>query len=282
MQAQRVTRILRDNILIVLVTYLFMIFPGLAGAQDPTIDIVKKMKEAFEPVKPSTRRVVLTVNSEGETVKFVSGQARKQFPDGKRMVVVLLQPTDLKGNNYLVLEPTDNSKPSSVWAWVPFARRLRNFAPVDAYEHYMGSDFTFADLGFVRLHPDYKLLGEETHGGKQTYKLEETVPKERAYYSRVVTWVDKATLLPVQRDYYDPAGTLWKTETFEITVTDGVPTPTRIEMKDLREKTSSVQEIDNVSYEVDLPDALFDPMKLSIAADSPVWQSLPAKAPAGQ
>ena len=82
-------------------------------------------------------------------VKFVSGQARKQFPDGKRMVVVLLQPTDLKGNNYLVMEPTDTSKPSSVWAWVPVLRRLRAFTPVDAYEHYMGSDFTFADLGFV-------------------------------------------------------------------------------------------------------------------------------------
>jgi hypothetical protein len=283
MQAQRMTRILRGNIQIVLLTYLFMIFPGLAGAQDPTMDIVKKMKEAFEPVKPSTRRVVLTVNSEGETVKFISGQARKQFPDGKRMVVVLLQPADLKGNNYLVLEPTDSSKPSSVWAWVPFLRRLRNFAPVDAYEHYLGSDFTFADLGFVRLHPDYRLLGEETHGGKQTYKIEETVPKERAYYSRVVTWVDKATLLPVQRDYYDPAGTLWKTETFEVTVIDGVPTPTRIiEMKDLREKTSSVQEIDNVSYAADLPDALFDPMKLPTAADSPVWQSLTAEAPAGK
>ena len=44
------------------------------------MDIVKKMKEAFEPVKPSTRRVVLTVNSEGETVKFVSGQGAQTIP----------------------------------------------------------------------------------------------------------------------------------------------------------------------------------------------------------
>ncbi len=94
--------------------------------------------------------------------------------------------------------------------------------------------------------------------------------------------MDKATLLPVQRDYHDPAGTLWKTETFEITVIDGMPTPTRIEMKDLQAKTSSVQQIDNVSYTVDLPDALFDPMKLPIATDSPVWQSLAAKPAAGK
>ena len=123
------------------------------------------------------------------------------------------------------------------------------------------------------------MLGEEAHGGKQTYKIEETVPAERAYYSRVVTWVDKTTLLPLQRDYYDVSGTLWKTETFEVATIDGVPTPIRIVMKNLQEKTSTEQQISNVRYDVSLPDDIFDPMKLPIAANSPLWQS-PA-APAG-
>ncbi|MBI3798500.1 MAG: outer membrane lipoprotein-sorting protein [Deltaproteobacteria bacterium] len=275
------TRIFRFDIVVLLLTCVLVSAPTKAQAQDPTMDIVKKMKEVFEPVRPSTRRVVLTVTSGGETVQFVAGQARKQLSDGKRMIMVLLQPMDLKGNNYLVWEPKD-TKPTAVWAWVPFLRRIREFTTVDAYEHYLGSDFTFADLGFVRLHPYYRLLGEEEHGGKQTYKIEETVPKERAYYSRVVTWVDKATLLPVQRDYYDPAGTLWKTETFEVTTINGVPTPIRIVMKDLQAKTSTMQQIDNVKYDVELPDALFDPMKLPVAADSPLWQSSGAQAGAAQ
>src|SRR5262245_36274966 len=107
-----------------------LLLAGLVGsgpsvAQDPKMDGVKKVKEVFEPIRPSTRRVVLTVNSEGETVQFVAGQARKQLPDGKRMVMVLLAPKDLKGNNYLVWEPT--AKPSAVWMWVPFLRRIREF-----------------------------------------------------------------------------------------------------------------------------------------------------------
>ena len=276
METRGMTRTFRFDIVILLFTCVLVNAPTKAQAQDPTMDIVKKMKEVFEPIRPSTRRVTLTVNSEGETVQFVAGQARKQLPDGKRMLMVLLQPVDLKGNNYLTWEPKDN-KPTAVWAWVPFLRRIREFTTVDAYEHFMGTDFTFADLGFVRLHPQYRLLDEEEHGGKQTYKIEETVPKERAYYSRVVTWVDKATLLPVQRDYYDPAGTLWKTETFEVATIDGVPTPIRIVMKDLQAKTSTMQQIDNVKYDVELPDALFDPMKLPIAADSPIWQSFGAQ-----
>jgi hypothetical protein len=161
-------------------------------------------------------------------------------------------------------------------------RRIRQLVGVDAYEHFLGTDFTYADLGFVRLHPQYRLLGEENHGGKETYKIEESVPKERAYYSRVVTWVDKGTLLPVQRDYYDVAGVLWKTETFEVTTIDGVPTPIRIVMKDLQGKTSTEQQISNVRYDVDIPDAIFDPMKLPVAANSSLWQPSGAQAAAGK
>ena len=82
------TRTFRFDIVVLLFLCLFVSTPARTQAQDPTMDIVKKMKEVLEPVKPSTRKVVLTVNSEGETVQFVAGQARKQFPDGKRMVMV--------------------------------------------------------------------------------------------------------------------------------------------------------------------------------------------------
>jgi outer membrane lipoprotein-sorting protein len=280
METRRITRTLMFNIVVLLLAGLFVNSPSEAQAQDPTMDIVKKMKEAFEPVRPSTRKVVISATSGGETVQWVAYQARKQLPDGKRMLMVLIQPADLSGNAYVVSEPKD--KPSAVWMWVPFLRRIREFTTVDAYEHFMGTDFTFADLGFVRLHPQYKLLGEEAHGGKQTYKIEETVPKERAYYSRVVTWVDKGTLLPVQRDYYDVAGALWKTETFEVTTIDGVPTPIRITMKDLQGKTSTEQQISNVAYDVNIPDETFDPMKLPVAANSPLWQPAGGQAAVGK
>jgi len=280
METQGRTRTFRFDIVVWLFMCLFITTPARAQAQDPTMDIVKKMKEAFEPAKPSLRKVVISATSEGETVQWVARQARKQLPDGKRMTMVLLEPAELKGNAYVISEPKD--KPSVVWLYAPFLRRIREFTTVDAYEHFMGTDFTFADLGFVRLHPQYRLLGEEEHGGKQTYKIEETVPKERAYYSRVVTWVDKGTLLPVQRDYYDPAGTLWKTETFEVDTIDGVPTPVRIVMKDLQGKTSTEQRISEVRYGIDIPDAIFDPMKLPVVANSPLWQSSAAQAAAGQ
>ena len=250
---------------------MFMSTPSRARAQEPVMDVVKKMKEVFEPVRPSTRKVELTMTSGGETLKWVAREALKQFPDGKRMVMVMLEPNEVKGNAYIMWEPKD--KPSAVWTYMPVLRRVRELLGVDAYDHFLGTDFTYADLGFVRLHPDYRLLGEEDHRGKKTYKIEESVPKERAYYSRVITWVSKDSMLPVQRDYYDVAGTLWKSEVFEEEKIDGVPTPIRIQMKDLLSKSSTELHMNDIRYNVEVPDALFDPVNLPTAANSPVWQS---------
>jgi outer membrane lipoprotein-sorting protein len=263
-----------------LVACMCMSAPSKALAQDPVMDVVKKMKEVFEPVRPSTRTVDITMTAGGETIHWVAREAIKEFPDGKRMVMVMLEPNEVKGNAYIIGEPKD--KPSAVWTYMPVLRRVRELVGVDAYEHFLGTDFTYADLGFVRLHPQYRLLDEEDHGGKKTYKIEESVPKERAYYSRVITWVSKDSMLPVQRDYYDVAGTLWKTELFEEETIDGVPTPIRMQMKDLQGKSNTELQVRDVRYDVDVPDALFDPVKLSTAASSPVWRSSLAQATQSQ
>ena len=70
---------------------LFMSAPSRALAQDPVMDVVQKMKDVFEPVRPSTRQVAITMTAGGETNHWVARQAMKQFPDGKRMLMVMVE-----------------------------------------------------------------------------------------------------------------------------------------------------------------------------------------------
>jgi hypothetical protein len=259
--------------IIFVITLMLAVFPVQALAAPPDVmTIVRQMKEVFEPVRPSTRKVVISLSAEGETIQWVAGQARKEFPDGKRMVMVMLEPSGVKGMAYVIAEP--KNKPSRIWVYSPTIRRVREFVPVDAYEHFLGTDFTYADLGFVRLHEKYRLLGEEQHAGVQAYKIEEQVPQERAYYSRLITWVAADSMLPLQRDYYDVAGELWKTELFEqVSVIGGVPTPLHIKMEDLQGKSSTELNVSEVRYDVDIPDAVFDPDRLPQLAAHPLWQA---------
>src|SRR5215204_3985497 len=113
-----------------LVACLFISAPSKALAQEQVMDVVKTMKEVFEPVRPSTRQVEITMTAGGETNHWVAREAMKQFPDGKRMVMVMLEPNEVKGNAYIIWEPKD--KPSAVWTYMPFLRRVRELVGVDA------------------------------------------------------------------------------------------------------------------------------------------------------
>lgn len=267
----------RIGILIITLVGVVLITPVPVMPLD-AMSIVDQMKAVFEPTRPSVRKMEITVSSDAghKQAHWIAGVARKQLPDGKRNLIVMLEPQDIRGNALLIWERGEQQ--DTMWVYTPAIQRVRGIFPVDAYERFLRTDFTYADLGFVSRRGAYRLLGEEDHAGVRAYKLEE-VPKESWYYSRVITWVTTETLLPLQRDYYDLAGQLWKTEYFDqVTVIDGSPTPLRVRMHDMQQDTTTLLQMSEVTYNVELPDEMFDPQRLRATVASPVWQPYRAQA----
>lgn len=167
--------------------------------------------------------------------------------------------------------------------YIPAIRRTRQLLDVEAYDHFVGTEFTDADLAFIRLHEHYRLLGKEDHAGVPAYKVEEKMPQERLYYSRIVIWVAKDSFLPLRRDYYDIAGRLWKTELIkDISVIDNVPIPLRIVMKDVQEGSSTELEVSMVIYNAEIPDEVFDPKLLPKVVNLPLWQTYGSRPTGGK
>jgi hypothetical protein len=243
--------------------------------------LVMQMKHAFEPSRPSVWKVVISVTDMGQTLQLEGRVARKQLAEGKREVIVMTAPPDVRGTAILIAEPKDPSKASVMWLYAPVIRRVRKLIPIDAYDHFLDTDFTYADLGYVRVHNHYKYMGTAEVGGVMAYKVDEKIPQEEWYYSRVVTYIAEVNKLPVKREYYDPAGALWKTEVFDnITDIDGTPTVLHASMKDVQAQTSTDLAVSEVRYDVEVPDSIFDPTKLGELADHPLWR--PAAAPAAK
>src|SRR5579871_4753510 len=214
----------------------------------PTVDaIVARMHAVLEPDKPSLRRLVLHITGQGgETTEWIAGQARKRIKGGERVATVVLAPESMRGTAFLVEE----GKHEDVkWLWNPAIRRVRKIIPLDGQQAFLGSDFTYYDLGIVDRHAQHRLLGEETHDGVRAY--------------------------PIERDFYDAAGQLWKVEGFEqITDIDGVPTVLRMRMQDRLQQGSTVIDVSGVRYGADVPDSLFEPGALPDTAAAPIWQGL--------
>jgi hypothetical protein len=260
-----------------------LVFPLTASAEPPEVmTIVTHMKEVYEPARPTTRKIVLSISGErGHKTEWIAAQALKVFPEGKRMLTVILTPDSLRGNAFLVQEQRD--KPTAMWVYSAALRRVRALVPVDVYQRFLDSDFTYADLSLVRLQGVYRLLGEEEQAGVRAYAVEEMVPQERAYYSRILTWVAVDSMLPLERHYFDGAGALWKKEVFEeVSVINGIPTPLHVTMSDVQTGTSTELKVQQVEYDGSIPDALFDPAQLPKGVEFATWQSYTSQVAAGK
>lgn len=257
----------------------FWMILGLpAWAAPPSaMEIAQRMKAALEPPQPSLRTFEVVITSpEGAKTSWLARQARKQAPDGKRTLTVLTDPADVYGTAVLVQEHP--GQPDDQWAYLPAVRRVRKLVELTAFESVLGTDVTYADFRFFNLEDrEFEFLGEETYQGQRVYKLQE-VPKHKVLFSRIVSFVDPTTWLPVRRDHYDVVGELWKVAVRDRSaVVDGIPTPIHFRMEDKQMGGSTDVQVTDVHYQVDLPDELFQPVRLPQAATNPVWLRMSRK-----
>ena len=234
------------------------------------------MKNVLEPVEPTLRRVVLTSVTKVGKDEVIMGQAFKKFPDGRRMILTILAPEGLKGMTNLYWEQ-DNQV--MIWTYSPAVRRIRKLeGGIGPEDTFLKTDFTYSDIGLIPLPKVCMLLEQSEHMGIKAYKVEEKVNKAQADtqgYSRIVTWVGVDSLLPLQRDYYDFAGRLWKSLFFkEVLNVNHKSTPLLIQMKNVQTGTYTNFKITALIDNAHLPDELFVPAKLANTSSSPLWEKL--------
>jgi len=245
---------------------------GSAAADPPDVStLVARMKAVLEPPQSSVRKMNLTISGEhGGPSQWTLVQARKTVGGQARMLTVILAPTTARGIASLVFDGT----PPETALYTPAVRRVRMLVPLDGYDAVLGSDFTYFDLGFVRRHDKYNLLGAEQRNGKDAWKIEQ-IPTNSWFYSRIVSWIDRTTTLPIERDYYSNAGNLWKVQTFDKVVTiDGQPVAMSVTMEDRQTGGTSRIEVSKLRFGVDLPDSFFERAGLRQAANAPILKGL--------
>jgi hypothetical protein len=261
----------RDVFLVLMLTLVIAPANALCSAADVN-GIMKQMKEVLEPARPSIQKIVITKSERGESQQIVLLQAFKKLPDGKRRLMIVLEPADLKNMTALLWE-SGAEKADIIWIYLPDINRVKKMLGLSQYDPFLGTTFTYADLGFVKLRGKYALLSEETCEGEPAYKVEEKrIPGD--YYSRIINWIAVDSKMPLRRDFYSAGNKLWKTEVFkDITVIDGTPTPIRILMTLVDGSTSAEFKLAEINYDVNIPDELFDPSRLSTVATHPLWKS---------
>jgi hypothetical protein len=256
-----------------LATILLIVTSAVAAGPDvPTI--VKQMKQGLQGPDNAVRFLSLKVISNGSTVsEWKMAQANGDANGAHWILTVVLAPTDAKGMAFLDKQKLHGTS-TFKYAYLPATKRVLEFSPVQGYDSYFATDFTYQDLGFVALGGGgEKLVGTDTRDGKKVYKLEDH-PINSPYYSKVISYVATDTLLPLERDFYDNAGRLYKTERCTVETVDGASTITKIVMDNVNSGGSSEINVTKVIPNKQPPADLFDPKRLPEVADHPFWKTV--------
>jgi hypothetical protein len=252
----------------------FLLAASAFAAEPDVATIVKKMKQGLQGSDNAIRLSTLKVNSNGATTaEWNLAQANGTANGARWMLTVVMAPPGAKGMAFLDRQKAHQTS-TLKYAYLPATKRVMEFNPVQGYDSFFGTDFTYQDLGFVALGGGgEKLIGTETHEGKQVYKLEDH-PIDSPYYSKVVSYVLTDTILPVERDFYDRAGRLFKTERCTVDTANGAPTITKIVMNNVNSGGSSELDVTKVITNKQPPAGLFDPQHLAEVAVHPFWNTV--------
>ncbi|HLK87044.1 MAG TPA: outer membrane lipoprotein-sorting protein [Candidatus Binataceae bacterium] len=260
--------------ILTLITILLFVGSTIA-AQPDVATIVKNMKQGLQGPDNAVRLLTMKVNSSNgaTTVEWHMAQANGTANGAHWMLTVVIAPQGAKGMAFLDRQKAHQTS-TLKYIYLPATKRVMQYNPVQGYDSFFATDFTYQDLGFVALGGGgEKLVGTETRAGKQVYKLEDH-PINSPYYSKVISYVLTDSMLPVERDFYDRAGRLFKTERCTVETVDGVPTITKMVMDNANSGGSSEIDVTKVFRDKQPPAELFDPAHLPKASDHPFWKSV--------
>ena len=133
--------------------------------------------------------------------------------DGDKGLMTFLWPADVKGTKMLTWAHKDQN--DDQWIYLPALKRVKRITSSSKTGSFMGSEFSYEDLGSQEVEKyTYKLLKETTYKKRKVWILER-VPKDKdSGYSRQVVWIDKKYMGPVRIEYFDRKNEKLKTAVF--------------------------------------------------------------------
>ncbi len=154
------------------------------------------------------------INSRGDERVREIKQFLKDFGDMEKKIMFFLSPADVRNTSFMNWSYDEVGKDDDQWIYLPALKKVKRISSDSKSDYFMGSDFTYDDLGDRHPSSDsHIILREETVDGEDCYVVE-SIPKEEEYmYSRTITWIVKDKWIGKKKEFYDEDDDLLKTLT---------------------------------------------------------------------
>jgi len=183
----------------------------------------------------------------------------------EKTLMFFLSPADVRNTSFMSWSYADG-KDDDQWIYLPALKRTKRISSDSKGDYFMGSDFTYDDLG--DRHPDednHKLLREEKMGSNDCYVIESVSKDPNYMYSKTITWVIKDNYIGLKREFYDESKNLLKTLNInKFEKINGFWTILETEMTNIQKNHRTNMIFSNVKINQGIPESKFTERSMTL------------------
>ena len=129
----------------------------------------------------------------------------KDYGQDRKTIMFFLYPGDVKGTGFLTWDYDQANKDDDKWLYLPAMKKTRRISGSSSKtDYFMGTDFTYDDMGRRNLDEDtHTLLREEIIDESKCWVLQSVPKKSGDLYTKRISWIRQDCLIPVKVEYYD-------------------------------------------------------------------------------
>jgi hypothetical protein len=174
-----------------------------------------------QPRPPATEgemRMIIVNKAGQERVREITTYTQTTAEGTENQTLVFTSPADVRNTRFLTVNYKDPARDDEQFIFIPALRKVRTIGTSGGESKtgaFLGSDFTYADIGTLdRDDFQTRLLGEEILEGENYARVEFTARnqtvRENYGYSKIVKWINTDTASSKKSEYYDLEGRLVK------------------------------------------------------------------------
>jgi outer membrane lipoprotein-sorting protein len=248
------------RISLLLLSLLFVSAMSLTAQQKLTgLQVIEKVYNRPTGDDMTADLTMMLINSSGMKRVRKIKQFIRDFGSVEKKIMFFTAPADVKNTSFMNWSYDDENKDDDQWIYLPALKKVKRISSDSKSDYFMGSDFTYDDLGDRKPSADnHKIIREEKLNGEDCYVVESTPKDEDYIYSKTITWVIKGKWIGLKKEFYDEDGDLLKIlNVSKYQDIKGIWIITHTEMDNVQKNHKTVMALDNVKINTGIPKSKF-------------------------
>ncbi len=228
-------------------------------------EVIQKVKDRPDGDTRTSEMTMQLINKTGSSRERKIQSYSMDLGKDKKTIMFFLYPGDVKGTGFLTWDYDLIGKNDDKWLYLPAMKKTRRISGSSSKtDYFMGSDFTYDDMGSRNVdEDDHMLLREETIEGHKCWLVESTPKTKGEIYSKKVSWIRQDCLIALKVEYYDKMNKLHrKLELSNIEKVDGFWIAKSMHMVNVQTNHQTILTISNPKYNIKIDESAFTVVKL--------------------